>query len=205
MGTRHFVQVRKKGCLYINQYGQFDGYVDYAGVVIRDFIAEHSEFLREIDKYVVPELEAADVDALQWKECMLGCTIDEAYTAYASTKMKQEAYGALPDDKLRAFVEAIMDRIGYDAAVRILVSTRDTGYMILNVLHFLYNVNNTPVKVALSGELDFSEGVKGMIHSIFRIDVDEETFTVVTGEGSRTWSFDNLPTDEELKALEDME
>jgi hypothetical protein len=105
MGTRHLTKViDSEGITRVAQYGQWDGYPDYTGTRILDFIKEH-KMLDKIDKSLAKAYFATKEE------------IEKIYSGYEFS-----------DDGLWTFEEA--DRFG----VMYPSLTRDTGCDILRVL-----------------------------------------------------------------------
>lgn len=204
MGTRHIVEVIRKGKPVIRQYGQWDGYAATAGYTLRNFIKENGkERLNEILDKVDPidnithgnEPDMLITDKAHILESMM-TSFDKEIAEYRD---KIKSMGIFDIDMHIALVPILVEKFGFDRTAKYYTLTRDTGYKVLDVLNMLYSIKEcrdgeTNIPVYIEGDLDTGRKIV--------INIDDETFTCKYFDKEKTWTFDKLPTLSELKKVD---
>ena len=204
MGTRHIVEVIRKGKPVIRQYGQWDGYAATAGYTLRNFIKENGK--ERLDK-ILDKVEPINNIAHGNEPDMLitnkAHILESMMTSFdkeiAEYRDKIKSMGIFDIDMHIALVPVLVEKFGFDRTAKYYTLTRDTGYKVLDVLNMLYSIKecrNGETKIPVYIEEDFDTGRRIVIN------MDDGTFSCKYFGKEKTWTFDKLPTLSELKKVD---
>lgn len=207
MGTRHVVEVIRKGKPVIRQYGQWDGYAATAGYTLRNFIKENGkERLNKILDSLesIPSTSQRNENEPDLLITNRAHILESMMTSFdkeiAEYRDKIRRMGFFSMDMHIALVPVLVDKFGFERTAIYYTLTRDTGYKILDVLDMFYSINDCKdgkIKIPVYVENEnLDTGRK------ITINMDDETFTCNYFGKKRSWSFDKLPTLKELKQVD---
>jgi hypothetical protein len=187
MGTRHFIGVKQNREFKVAQYGQWDGYPTTALAKIVEFLKtdgaiEHLK--RNLPKCVLtPEEKFKYPDNFE----AIGKEIYNKYISLIGLKTYEE--------KLCNINYTKADMFKYYCA------TRDTGYNIPELL----TTSAADEAVVIMLQKCSSCKVDWEIEAVNVIDLDEERIISHWHDYKAEWSFDNLPSEDEIHMFENGE
>ncbi len=193
MGTRHTVRVIMGNKEILNQYGQWDGYAETAGIYLYEDIKNFRKNNFETLKNALNNLVQISEDVpFALKECSLGLKhefseIEECISQY---KMKYENYAEV---SLCDIIHHAIEKYGYEKTAEYILKTRDTGYKILDAIKTLYELNpNAKLPVVYED---------GRCYWDYEINLDKNTYTINVGEQSVTFGFNELPNKRNMERI----
>ena len=116
---------------------------------------------------------------------------DEVNKHLYDLKVKSDYTMSLKDE-----VDDLMKHFDNQFVADYLTMTRDTGYMIMEAVTALADYN-VKIHIYLEDYLGFD------VEAVNTIDLDKKVLTVNWHGIERSWNFESLPSEEELKPLED--
>ena len=196
MGTRNKTELIYNGEKIINQYGQWDGYPGTGTNAIVEQI--NKGYLEKVISnvnllnYVTPQY----VDTV-----IFGKVPEQTFAPYSDryNKFEKDRYKINVESeykiKLPDLIAKLMEKYDHQYVADVFTLTRDTGYNIIEVIAILLDYD---VKVNI-----YKSDYEGFdIEAINTIDYDNKKLNLIWHDEKRTWTFDDLPNLEELKALE---
>jgi len=182
MGTRHTVKVILNNKTVLNQYGQWDGYIDYAGMRLYKYLKNC-----DIDKFktICSNLIEADLRmAVSFND------IAEYLEKKAYKRFEQNIY---EEDAVSVIVTDLMEKFGYERATAYLLLTRDTGYKIFETLEAIWDIRpDVKLPVVL---------VADECYWNYSVNLDDNTFTLIKGNQSMKFNLDKLPEEDTMYKL----
>jgi hypothetical protein len=184
MGTRNVTIVKQNGKEFVRQYGQWDGYPTGALASIVEFLKTDGAI--EKLKQNLPKVElVSESCSIYPKEFDEICS---AYYRIGYTQNIKEKRDAL----------AVATGFDEDAIFKYLLSTRDTGYQILDVL--ILDEADAADKIVL--QKAYTDKVDWQIEAVNVVDLDRECIRSYWHDNMREYNFDVLPNETEIEEFE---
>ncbi len=194
MGTRHTVRVIMDNKEILNQYGQWDGYAETAGIYLYENIKHFRKDKCETIKKALSNLERVSEEDVPFalKESLLGVKhefseIEECIRQY---KMQYKNYAEV---SLNDIIDHVIEKYGYEKTAEYFLKTRDTGYKVLDAIEHLYNLNPDAKLPVVCGD--------GKCCWDYEINLDKNTYTIKVGEQSATFGFNELPNKRNMERI----
>lgn len=185
MGTRNVTIIKQNGKELVRQYGQWDGYPTGALSSIVEFLKTDGA----IDKLKqnLPKVElVSESCSIYPKE------FDEISRVYFS--------GGFYPRTIKEKMDHLALKTGLDKEIifRYLLSTRDTGYQILDVL--ILDEADVAEKIVL--QKTYTDKVDWQIEAVNVVDLDRECIRSYWHDNMREYNFDALPNEAEIEEFE---
>lgn len=192
MGTRNVTVIINNGERVVRQYGQWDGYPTTALATICDTIRNHLDKLKEnaAKCHLVNEANKG------WSECIIGRRPKDIFDKICNWSYSHHFdYMSMSRKEQYDFLCKHFD----PADVKFyLLNTRDTGY---NIVEDIATIDWDDIPCQDCG----TEEEDTWIEAVNIINLDEETICAKWHGKLGGWSFDALPTFDELKEFEEEE
>ena len=186
MGTRNVTIIKYQGKEMVRQYGQWDGYPTGALASIVSFLQTDGA----IDK-LKQNLTKVEL-------------VSEDYNIYPKefNEISRVSYMGGPYPRtIEEKRDILAEKTGFDKEIifRYLLSTRDTGYKILDVL--IFDEANVAERIYL--QKAYTDKVDWQIEAVNVIDLDKECIRSYWHSSiMREYSFDALPDETEIEEFE---
>ena len=184
MGTRNVTIIKHNGQERVRQYGQWDGYP--------------TEALKEIVKFLKTD-GAIEHLKQNLPKCVL--TPEEKFKYPNNFEaIGKEIYSNYWSEIQRKTYEEKLNNINYTKKdmFRYYCATRDTGYYIPELL--TTSAADEAVVIMLSKA--YTNEIDWQIEAVNIIDLDNKQIISYWHDAKAEWSFDNLPSDDEIKLFE---
>ena len=196
MGTRNKTHVIKDSKFIIKQYGQWDGYPTTSTATIVEQLQGEilPRFIEALDKVEYVGVDYCDKVFDNIPEYWFGAKRSNLYDEITNKiyELKKETDYQI---SLEEIIDTLMEKYDNQFVADYMTMTRDTGYMIMEAVASLAKYDIV-IHIYLEDYLGFD------IEAVNTIDLDNKLLAVNWHGKETAWSFDKLPTPEELEKFQ---